>query len=140
MAAPWMMMSWRSTCSPSRPSASRVRIRWPVLETGRNSVMPSTIPRMIASMNDMNGSANESRSLLERRGACGGAACPVGVVPPGQPHEPAGAGAARLAGGVEQQLLVRHERPEQPRAGIWAVVIPAGAVADHGAEHAQVIA
>ena len=35
-----------STWSPSHFSAM---VRWPVLETGRNSVSPSTIPSTIAS-------------------------------------------------------------------------------------------
>src|SRR5690348_2131639 len=34
--------------SASKPSSSVARIRWPVEETGRNSVTPSTMPRMIA--------------------------------------------------------------------------------------------
>ena len=32
-----------SVCMPSSASAM---VRWPVLETGRNSVRPSTMPRM----------------------------------------------------------------------------------------------
>jgi len=35
-----------STCSPRTCSAI---VRWPVLEIGRNSVRPSTMPRMMAS-------------------------------------------------------------------------------------------
>src|ERR1700741_552960 len=34
--------------SASKPRSSVARIRWPVDETGRNSVTPSTMPRMIA--------------------------------------------------------------------------------------------
>src|SRR3954452_3104678 len=34
--------------SASKPSSSVARIKWPVDETGRNSVTPSTMPRMIA--------------------------------------------------------------------------------------------
>ncbi len=34
----------------SSPRAFSTMVRWPVLETGRNSVSPSTIPRMMASM------------------------------------------------------------------------------------------
>src|SRR5438477_5210187 len=34
--------------SASKPSNSVARIKWPVEETGRNSVTPSTMPRMIA--------------------------------------------------------------------------------------------
>src|SRR3954449_11001103 len=34
--------------SASKPSSSVARIRWPVEETGRNSVTPSTMPRMMA--------------------------------------------------------------------------------------------
>src|SRR5437868_3149615 len=32
----------------SKPRSSVARIRWPVEETGRNSVTPSTMPRMMA--------------------------------------------------------------------------------------------
>jgi hypothetical protein len=35
--------------STSRPRIFSAIVRWAVLETGRNSVSPSTIPRMIAS-------------------------------------------------------------------------------------------
>src|SRR5207302_7328637 len=35
-------------CSALKPSNSVARIKWPVEETGRNSVTPSTMPRMIA--------------------------------------------------------------------------------------------
>src|SRR6187399_375261 len=55
IAAPWTMMSRRSTAAPLRPNKDWVRIRCPVLEIGRNSVMPSTRPRMIASSQDMFG-------------------------------------------------------------------------------------
>src|SRR4051812_40890761 len=34
--------------SASKPSSSVARIKWPVEETGRNSVTPSTMPRMMA--------------------------------------------------------------------------------------------
>src|SRR3954454_9621958 len=34
--------------SASNPSSSVARIKWPVEDTGRNSVTPSTMPRMIA--------------------------------------------------------------------------------------------
>ncbi len=36
--------------SMERPSSFSAIVRWPVLETGRNSVSPSTMPRMIAWM------------------------------------------------------------------------------------------
>ena len=43
---------WRRRTRPrarrSKPSRSPARIRWPVLEIGRNSVMPSTRPRISA--------------------------------------------------------------------------------------------
>ena len=35
--------------STSRPSAFSAMVRWPVLETGRNSVSPSTMPSTTAS-------------------------------------------------------------------------------------------
>ena len=51
MAPTWMtavnaVTDGSSTSRPSRPSAM---VRWPVLDTGRNSVSPSTTPRTTAS-------------------------------------------------------------------------------------------
>src|SRR2546425_1697373 len=48
MAPSWMMISKAAARGPTKPSAWPARIRWPVDETGRNSVAPSTSPRMIA--------------------------------------------------------------------------------------------
>src|SRR5438309_1220384 len=48
MAPSWMMISKAAARGPTNPSAWPARIRWPVDETGRNSVAPSTNPRMIA--------------------------------------------------------------------------------------------
>src|SRR5438445_4744654 len=48
MAPSWMMISKAAARGPTNPSAWPARIRWPVDETGRNSVAPSTSPRMIA--------------------------------------------------------------------------------------------
>src|SRR6266581_1395810 len=50
MAPSWMMISKAAARGPTNPSAWPTRIRWPVDETGRNSVTPSTSPRMMATM------------------------------------------------------------------------------------------
>src|SRR6185369_8053765 len=43
------MMTLKAAHFPaSKPSSSVARMRWPVEDTGRNSVTPSTIPRMMA--------------------------------------------------------------------------------------------
>ena len=44
IAPVWIAMSNTLAFSPSKPSSEPARIRWPVLETGRNSVSPSTTP------------------------------------------------------------------------------------------------
>src|SRR5512144_1573446 len=43
-----MTISNRSTATPTSPMAREARIRWPVEETGRNSVNPSTTPSIAA--------------------------------------------------------------------------------------------
>src|SRR4051812_2541520 len=48
IAPSWMMTLNAAHLSASKPSSSVARIRWPVEETGMNSVTPSTMPRMIA--------------------------------------------------------------------------------------------
>ena len=48
MAPVWMAMAKTLAFSSSQPSSELVRMRWPVLEMGRNSVRPSTMPRMTA--------------------------------------------------------------------------------------------
>jgi len=48
IAPSWMMTLKAAHFSASKPRSSVARIRWPVEETGRNSVTPSTMPRMIA--------------------------------------------------------------------------------------------
>src|SRR6476646_7999676 len=48
IAPSWMMTLNAAHFSASKPSSSVARIKWPVEETGRNSVTPSTMPRMIA--------------------------------------------------------------------------------------------
>ena len=63
MAGPWMKMTSASTAGPCSPSRDCVRIRCPVLEIGRNSVMPSTRPRMIASSQDIGVSRNSGRAV-----------------------------------------------------------------------------
>src|SRR5215475_6340765 len=45
IAPVWMAMSNVFAFSSLKPRRSPARIRWPVLETGRNSVRPSTTPR-----------------------------------------------------------------------------------------------
>src|SRR6185369_7853469 len=44
MAPVWIAMSKTLAFSSSKPSSDPARIRWPVLEIGRNSVSPSTTP------------------------------------------------------------------------------------------------
>ena len=44
MAPVWMAMSKTLALSSSNPSSAPARMRWPVLEIGRNSVRPSTMP------------------------------------------------------------------------------------------------
>ena len=46
MTAVYAVIAGSSTGSPSHFSTM---VRWPVLETGRNSVSPSTMPKMTAS-------------------------------------------------------------------------------------------
>src|SRR3954453_5992221 len=48
IAPSWMMRLNAAHFSGSKPSSSVARIKCPVEETGRNSVTPSTMPRMIA--------------------------------------------------------------------------------------------
>jgi hypothetical protein len=48
MAPVWMAMSNTLALASSKPSSAPARIRWPVLEMGRNSVRPSTTPMMAA--------------------------------------------------------------------------------------------
>src|SRR5512142_2838945 len=48
IAANWMAISNTLALSSLNPSRSPARIRCPVLDTGRNSVRPSTMPRMSA--------------------------------------------------------------------------------------------
>src|SRR5206468_180431 len=48
MAPSWMKISKVSAVSPLNPSRWPATMRWPVDETGRNSVRPSTIPSRIA--------------------------------------------------------------------------------------------
>ncbi len=49
MAPGWIATSNAFMTSESgRPSSDWVRIRWPVDDTGRNSVSPSTMPMMAA--------------------------------------------------------------------------------------------
>src|SRR5574341_1816826 len=49
IAPSWMDMSTLVATSPLKPSQWPTRMRWPVEETGRNSVRPSTSPSSIAS-------------------------------------------------------------------------------------------
>src|SRR4029453_545778 len=49
MAPGWMAMLKTAHSSALKPSSSVARIRWPVEETGRYSVTPSTMPRMMTS-------------------------------------------------------------------------------------------
>ena len=51
MAPNWMIAVKAVTAGSSTgcPSSFSAMVRWPVLDTGRNSVSPSTIPRMTAS-------------------------------------------------------------------------------------------
>ena len=49
IAPSWIEISTFEAMSPVNPRACPTRIRWPVEETGRNSVNPSIIPRMTAS-------------------------------------------------------------------------------------------
>ncbi len=57
MAPSWMITSKLSAFGPVNPRRWPARIRWPVEETGRNSVSPSTMPRMAAeTMLSMGGS------------------------------------------------------------------------------------
>src|SRR3954453_6551678 len=48
IAPNWMMTLNAAHFCASKPRSSVARIRWPVEETGRNSVTPSTMPRMMA--------------------------------------------------------------------------------------------
>ena len=48
MAPVWIAMSKTLAFSSSNPSSAPARIRWPVLEIGRNSVRPSTTPMIAA--------------------------------------------------------------------------------------------
>src|SRR3954452_13891866 len=48
MAPSWITTSKTVLPGPVNPISSAARIRWPVEETGRNSVTPSTMPRMTA--------------------------------------------------------------------------------------------
>src|SRR3954463_7972435 len=48
IAPSWMMTLNAAHLSASKPRSSVARIRCPVDETGRNSVTPSTMPRMMA--------------------------------------------------------------------------------------------
>src|SRR3569623_1442045 len=62
IAPSWMMTLNASHLPASYPSNSVARIRCPVDETGRNSVTPSTMPRMIAiSRMGMSGPAASGR-------------------------------------------------------------------------------
>src|ERR687889_445393 len=49
IAPGWMAMLNTAHSSARKPSSSVARIKWPVEETGRYSVMPSTMPRMMTS-------------------------------------------------------------------------------------------
>src|SRR6187401_1393750 len=48
MAPSWMEISVLEATSPVNPNAWPAKIRWPVEDTGRNSVSPSTMPRITA--------------------------------------------------------------------------------------------
>jgi hypothetical protein len=48
MAPSWMKTVKAAARSPVKPRKCPARIRWPVEETGTNSVSPSTIPRTSA--------------------------------------------------------------------------------------------
>ena len=58
-----------SASSMLKPISFSVIVRWPVLEIGRNSVKPSTAPRMIASRMDTAGSvvAQPEQNLIGGR-------------------------------------------------------------------------
>ena len=47
IAPGWMAMLNRAHLSASNPSSLVARIKWPVEETGKYSVTPSTMPRMM---------------------------------------------------------------------------------------------
>jgi hypothetical protein len=48
MAPSWIEISALAARAPSNPKTCPTRIKWPVDETGRNSVSPSTIPKIVA--------------------------------------------------------------------------------------------
>jgi hypothetical protein len=48
MAPNWIEISALAATSPVNPNAWPAKIKWPVDETGRNSVSPSTMPRITA--------------------------------------------------------------------------------------------
>src|SRR5947208_10557839 len=82
--------------SASKPSSSVARIRWPVDDTGRNSVTPSTMPRMIAMMR------------IGTSGRCGDAGAPSEAV--------ARKAAEPLSGDGGERRRLNPERLESGRA------------------------
>src|SRR5262245_49013029 len=74
MAPSWMKISKVSAVSPRNPRRCPATMRWPVDETGRNSVRPSTIPSRIAiPMRPMGAERTGTRAGVARaRPAAGG--------------------------------------------------------------------
>src|SRR5213080_4994269 len=91
MAPSWMTISKAAARGPTNPSAWPARIRWPVDETGRNSVAPSTSPRTIAARRVGTASSYTKRSPLFTPAAISGGSTfdddlPLELAFPGQEH------------------------------------------------------
>ena len=65
MAPSWTTILNVVSAGPLKPSNSPARIMWPVEETGRNSVIPSMIPRMMTLISEF-----WSKPAPKRPGRC----------------------------------------------------------------------